>query len=115
MRANAAALMALLVTGCGSMERKAVLINPGDDKAAVLKVMGTPRDRQFKDSNEAWQYCQSAPGYYDYRIVWFHSGEVTGISSYKKPAYMGSLTCAGQLESVRWEDAPDTTIEVRNR
>lgn len=106
---------ALILAGCGTLEKKAILINPGDGKEAVIKAMGTPRDRQFLQTQEAWQYCKSATGFYDYRIVWFRDGAVTGVTSYKRKPHMGELSCAGRLESVRWEDAPDATIEVRNR
>lgn len=108
-------MLTATVVSCGTLEHKSILINAGDDKAAVLNVMGTPRDRQFSANAEAWQYCKSATGFYDYRIVWFRDDKVTGVTSYKRTPHMGELSCAGRLESIRWEDAPDATIEVRNR
>lgn len=110
-----AMLSLLLAAACGTLEKKAILINPGDDKAAVIKVMGAPGDRQFRGQQEAWQYCITGAGfgYHDYRIVWFEQGQVTGITSYKSGA--PGVSCKSQFTAIRWEEAPDTTIEIRNR
>ena len=77
--------LAVFLTACGSLEKKAVLLNLGDTKEQVLKVMGPPDDRQLKGQDEAWQYCQTGAGfgYHDYRTVWFFQGKVTGINSYQ--------------------------------
>lgn len=108
-------LLAVVLAGCGSLERKAVLINPGDTKEQVLATMGTPDDRQFEGDAEAWQYCQTGAGfgYHDYRIVWFRRGKVTGLGSYKsgRPA----SSCTTDIRQVRWEEAPDFKVEVRSR
>lgn len=105
----------LLMAGCGTLEKKAILINPGDSKEAVIKIMGTPGDRQFRNQQEAWQYCITGAGfgYHDYRIVWFERAKVTGITSYKSGA--PGVSCKSQFTAIRWEDAPDATIEVRSR
>ena len=103
------------IISCGSLDRKAVLINLGDSKAQVTSVMGTPEDRQFRGKDEAWQYCQTGAGfgYHDYRIVWFYDGTVTGVNSYKSTR--PGVSCVTDIKPVRWEDAPDRTIEVRQR
>lgn len=104
-----------LLTACGGLERQTVLLNPGDTKQQVLEVMGPPDDRQFKGENEAWQYCKTGAGfgYHDYRTIWFYQGRMTGISSYKsgRPA----SSCMTDLRAIRWEDAPDRVLEIRNR
>jgi hypothetical protein len=109
------ATITLFLVACGSLEKKSVLIGIGDDKEHVLKIMGPPDDRELKGSNEAWQYCQTGAGfgYHDYRTIWLYNGKVTGISSYKS-SKAGS-SCVTEIRSVKWEDAPDTTIEIRNR
>jgi len=110
------ATVTLFLVACGSLEKKSALIGIGDDKEQVLKIMGPPGDQQLKGSNEAWQYCQTTGagfGYHDYRIIWLYNGKVTGISSYKSSR--GGASCVTDIRSVRWEDAPDTTIEIRNR
>jgi hypothetical protein len=103
------------LSACGSLEKKSALINPGDQKAQVLAVMGPPQDRQFRDKNEVWQYCVTGAGfgYHDYRMVWFYDGRVTGITSYKDSTPASS--CQGHFKAVNWEEAPDKTIEIRNR
>ena len=105
----------LSVSGCGSLEKKSVLLNLGDSKEQVISVMGPPDDRQLKGVNEAWQYCQTGAGfgYHDYRMIWFYQGKVTGINSYKSSRPASS--CVTDIKAIRWEDAPNTTIEIRNR
>jgi hypothetical protein len=106
---------ALLLSACGSLEKKAMLINIGDTKAQVAAQMGPPDDRQVKDSNEAWQYCQTGAGFgwHDYRVIWFRDGRVTGLNSYKSTR--AGSSCMADIKAVRWEDAPDTVIEFRSR
>ncbi len=103
------------LSACGSLEKKAMLLNVGDSKERVIEVMGTPDDRQLRDDNEAWQYCQTGAGfgYHDYRIIWFKQGKVSGINSYKSSRPASS--CATDLKPIKWEDAPDAVIEVRDR
>jgi len=109
-------ILILLLSGCfGTLAKKTMQINLGDDKETVTNAMGSPEDRQFRGTNEAWQYCETDAGisYDDYRIVWFYDGRVSGITSYKNSDKFGA--CASFFKSIRWEDAPDTTIELRER
>ena len=109
------AVLVLCVTGCGGLETKSSLINVGDDKTKVMSVMGTADDRQVKGKNEAWQYCQTGAGfgYHDYRVIWFYDGRVTGVNSYKSS--VPGTSCMTAMREVRWEEAPDVTVEVRQR
>jgi len=110
-------LLILTLSSCGSLEKKTILISPGDTKPVVLDIMGVPDDRQFKGgltySAEAWQYCISGAGfgYNDHRIIWFENGLVTGITSYK--TYR--TDCAGQIQAVNWTRRPDVTIQTQAR
>ena len=105
----------LLLTGCGSLEKKSIMLNIGDSKEQVLSIMGPPDDRQLQGENEAWQYCQTGAGfgYHDYRTIWFFRSKVTGINSYKS-ARPGS-SCMTDIRPIKWEEAPNTAIEIRNR
>jgi|SRR5688572_21559347 hypothetical protein len=105
----------VLALACGSLQKNAVLVNAGDDKQRVLEVLGTPGDTQFQGSAEVWQYCQTGAGfgYHDYRVVWFRDGRVTGVTSYKDTTPASS--CAAHFRQVRWEEAPDYTVEIRQR
>ena len=97
------------------LEKKTIQINTNDGKSRVLEIMGTPEDRQFLGQNEVWQYCiiGAGFGYHDYRVIWFRNGQVTGITSYKDTTTASS--CEGHFKTIRWEDAPDQTIEIRKR
>ena len=109
------AIFAVLLAACGSLEKKAVLLNLGDTKEQVLAAMGPPDDRQLKGENEAWQYCQTGAGfgYHDYRTIWFSHGKMTGMNSYKSSRPASS--CVTDIRPIKWEEAPNTTIEIRSR
>src|SRR5712692_966002 len=106
--------LVVVLSACGALVRKAALINHGDQKDQVIAVMGPPDDRQFRDKNEVWQYCVTGAGfgYHDYRMIWFYDGHVTAVNSYKDSTPGSS--CVGHFKPVKWEDAPDQTIEIRN-
>ena len=110
-------LLTLVLSGCGGLESKTILISPGDSKKAVLEIMGIPDDRQFKAypmyTAEAWQYCVTGAGYgYNaHKIIWLEQGRVTGITSYK--SYRTG--CTGQIQAVNWHTKPDVVIEKRVR
>ena len=109
------ATLVVMVAACGSLEKKAALLNLGDSKEQVVAAMGPPDDRQLKGENEAWQYCQTGAGfgYHDYRIIWFQRGRVTGVNTYKSSRPASS--CVTDITPIRWEDAPNATIEIRSR
>lgn len=95
------------------MKDSLLLISQGDSKEQVIKVMGAPEDRQFKDKSEAWQYGSiAAIGICEYTVVWFENGTVTGLNSYRNSSVMG---CRVGLKSIKWEDAPNKVIEFRDR
>ena len=108
-------MLAVLLSACGSLEKKAVLLNVGDTKEQVLAAMGPPDDRQLRGENEAWQYCQTGAGfgYHDYRIVWFDHGKLSGINSYKSSRPASS--CVTDIRPIKWEEAPNATVEFRSR
>jgi len=105
----------LFLTACGTLQKKAVLINLGDTNDQVLKIMGPPDDRQFNGKNEAWQYCQTGAGfgYHDYRVFWFYDGKVTGVNSYKSSRPASS--CVTDIKPINWDEAPDMTVEIRKK
>jgi hypothetical protein len=108
-----AILMVGLISSCSTLKDKTIQISPGDTKEKVVDILGTPDDRQFKSSQEAWQYgTVVAIGICEYTIVWFNKGVVSGLNSYRNNSVAG---CRVGIQPVRWESAPDTVIEVRNR
>jgi len=115
MRFFLLASFSIFIIACGSLDKQALQVNNGDNKERVTTLMGSPDDRQFKGDNEAWQYCQTGAGfgYHDYRVIWFFKGKVTGINSYKSSRPASS--CVTDIRQINWEDAPDVTLEVRER
>jgi hypothetical protein len=115
MKAVITASLVLLAAGCGSLEKKAALIDVGASKADVTTAMGAPDDRQAQGNLEAWQYCKTGAGlgYHDYRVIWFRDGRVSGFNSYKSSRPASS--CKSDIRPVRWEEAPDVTVEIRDR
>ena len=112
-RIIATVFFSLLIASCGTLDKKTILLNVGDTKQAVIDVMGAPMDRQISGAKEAWQYCVSGAGFgwNDHKIIWFNTGRVTGINSYKSQV----TGCQGGIGPVRWESAPDSVIEIRQR
>ena len=105
----------LLLGACAatSVRDASLQLDPGSTKAEVRQSMGTPEDRQFQGTAEAWQYSAvSTIGVCEYTVVWFRDAKVTGISTYRNTSSMG---CRAGVLPVRWEDAPDHTVEIRNR
>ena len=103
----------VVISSCGTLDKKTILIDAGYTKDKVISVMGVPQDRQLREQQEAWQYCVSGAGfgYNDHKIIWFNKGVVTGINSYRSHR----SGCTGAIRSIKWEDAPDVVIETRKR
>jgi hypothetical protein len=115
MKALALASCVLILSACGSLEKRSVLVSPGDTKEQVLAAMGVPDDRQLNGTAEAWQYCQTGAGfgYHDFRIIWLRGGKVTGITSYKTRT--PATSCVADIKQVNWESSPDHVLEIRQR
>ena len=99
---NLTLLISLFLVSCASssLSKKTALISNGD--------------RQMKQEKEAWQYCETNFNQYQFLVIWLEDSKVSGISTYIKGGRPFSF-CTSNFNSIRWEDAPDTTIEVRNR
>lgn len=107
-------LIVFVLTGCASFDPAYTQIQPKQTRAEVIALLGTPEDRQFSGKNEAWQYCRTGTsfGVSGYRVVWFYDSKVTGLTNYslRRPG-----SCEAHFEPMKWENAPDKIIEVRNR
>ena len=108
------AIFFVLIVGlisCSTLSDKTLLISPGDSKEEVIRTLGTPQDRQFREHQEAWQYGTIvAMGICEYTIIWLSNDVVTGLNTYKNKSVAG---CRVGIETVNWEQAPDTIIEIR--
>ncbi|MFA6144919.1 MAG: hypothetical protein WCW84_06110 [Sulfurimonas sp.] len=107
-------ILLILFSGCATKNKAFFNINAGDSKASVIDKLGYPEDRQFNGKHEAIQYCTTGTsfGVSTFDVVWLYDGKVTGVNSYN---LHGAGMCSGHFESVKWEDAPNQTIEVRQR
>ena len=77
-----------------------------------MAVMGTPGNRQLQGLNEAWQYRKMRVGGFNFAVIWFYNGSVTGITDYTQ--YGSSLSGATDYKRIRWEDAPNFSLEIRH-
>ncbi|MGJ3499890.1 hypothetical protein [Piscirickettsia salmonis] len=88
-------------------------INAGDTKLQVIKKVGSPENRQFSKSNQAFQYCTTGTsfGTSTFHIIWFQKGQVTGVNTYslRRPGL-----CPGSFKEIQWKNAPHKIIEFRN-
>jgi len=90
---------------------KSVRTHAGDSREKVQDMFGDPTDRQFRGTQEAWTYVDMVGiNDYKYTIIWFQSGLVTGITTYRN-----SGTAESGLRTINWEQAPDKVLEVRSR
>lgn len=75
--------------------------------------MGAPDDRQFQGNMEAWQFSAiTTIGVCEYTVIWFTNSKVTRMNAYRNQSSAG---CRAGLKTIRWEDAPTATLEIRNR
>jgi len=107
-------LSILLLSACTKVNQNFFKINSGDSKQSVVDKMGSPDDRQFKGKSEAFQYCTTGTsfGKSTFNIVWLYNGAVTGANTY---TVAHAASCMGHFRQINWEDAPDITVEVRER
>ncbi len=103
-----------LLASCASVNPAFFTINPGDSKASVIERMGAPDDRQFQGKNEAFQYCTTGTsfGKSTFNVIWFYDGKVTGANTY---TVAHAASCMGHFRQINWEDAPDISVEIRER
>lgn len=97
------------------MVKNSASIKAGMSINELRKVMGEPQNRQFEGKNEAWQYCSTDYSGLEadhYFLVWLADEIVTGMRTYRNTEYG---TCESFFRTVNWEEAPDTSVEIRNR
>lgn len=90
-------------------------VSNGMAAAQVQQLLGPPQNRQFSGSDEAWQYCETDyTGFAgdQYVLIWLNNGRVAGLERYTNTLFG---TCETYFRQVRFEDAPDMTVELRGR
>lgn len=108
-------IFSMILCGCSSGElmKQSLMITPGQSKEDVLSFLGPPGNRQFQGKDEAWQWCSTGMSTDDFLVVWFYDNLVTGITSYNNSQGYGD--CGQFYRTIKWEDAPDRSIEIRKR
>ena len=102
-----------LISSCGTAALKSsAAVSPGMSSQEVIAIMGPPEDRQFRGSDEAWQYCSTGFESDTFVIVWIYSGVVNGLQTYKNRS---TGLCSSFFRTVNWEAAPDRIYEIRQR
>lgn len=105
--------IALILISCGTtsnLRSKQILISPGQTYKDVINILGTPGNKQFKNSMEAWQYCQTGLTSDLFIVIWFFEGKVTGLNSYNGN---GIGNCTQFFKTINWDDGPNKTVELR--
>ena len=111
-------LLMLFLVACASQSaivKNSAHIKPGMSDGELRQIMGEPQNRQFKGKSEAWQYCSTAfSGFEDdhFVLVWIFDGVVTGMETYRDNEFG---TCDRFFRTVKWEEAPNTTLEIRKK
>ena len=115
-------LFIILFSSCATsslLKQKSYQINPGMTKEEVLKLMGTPTNRQFTkaDNGVLYEALQWSLGWHsgmtsdfsnkDMLVVYFKNNIVTDLDNY--------IAYYGNIMRVKWEERPDFIIEKRDR
>jgi hypothetical protein len=79
-------------------------LEPGMTKDDVHKLMGTPADKSFRGTDEAWQYQKVAGfGQCKYTTVWIREAKVVGVSSRRGSSVAG---CGLGSHPIDWSEMP---------
>ena len=115
-------IILVLFTSCATsakLKQQSFQVNPEMSKEEVIKIMGTPTNRQFKtdDNNVFYEALQWDLGWHsgltsdfsnkDMLVVYFRNNKVTDLDNY--------VAYYGKIMMVKWEERPDFIIEKRQR
>lgn len=89
-----------------------ILIRAGASMQEVIAILGTPGDRSFFGTAEAWQYCETGFANDFFATVWFSNGQVAGLTTEN---YAGmAVLCENNFRAVDWGQLPaDVVIDFR--
>ena len=109
-------LPAMFLQGCISsslLGKNYTSVSAGMNKEELVQLLGQPKNKQFRGSSEAWQYCATGFSTDLYVLVWVESGSVIGMQTNHNSIANGA--CGAGFSVVNWEDKPDRVIEIRDR
>jgi hypothetical protein len=97
-------VIVLTSVGCASTGKAVAKLEPGMTKQNILDVLGSPADRSFRGTDEAWQYQEIAGfGQCKYTTVWISDGKLVGISTRRGGSVAG---CGLGSQAVDWSQMP---------
>jgi hypothetical protein len=97
-------VIVLTLSGCASTGKAAAKLEPGMTKQQVIDVLGSPADRSFQGTDEAWQYQEIAGfGQCKYITVWISGGKLIGLSTRRGKSVAG---CGLGSQPVDWSQKP---------
>lgn len=111
-------LVAAAISGCAAINHEVIersaSVRPGMTEGEVISLLGEPGLREFSGSKSALQYCQTEVwgSRHKYAVIWINDDRVYGLTSYTQAA---TGSCQSKFMPVNWGNAPDSTIEIRNR
>jgi hypothetical protein len=95
---------AQIALGCASTGQAVAKLELGMTKQQVLDILGTPADRSFRGTDEAWQYQEIAGfGQCKYTTAWISDGKLIGVSSRRGESVAG---CGLGSREVDWSEKP---------
>lgn len=114
------AALTLIVTGCSAgtgvvddLRAKTNQISYGDSKGSVIALLGQPGDRSFRETDEAWQYCEGGMSTFLYSTVYFKNATVYAVTSSTDMPGAFVYNCIEQFPEIDWGQVPaDTTIDL---
>lgn len=104
-----ASLLAVLIVsaslgGCALTEKRAMSLKPGMSAGEVVATVGTPTERSFRGTDEAWQYQELVGfGQCAYMTAWLSDGKLVGVSSRRGFSAAG---CGLGSRAVDWNQIP---------
>jgi hypothetical protein len=100
----------VILSGCTSLDRQTLNLDPGMTKEQVVKIMGVPDRRSFRDNDEALQY-QGVIGYGQciYITTWFKDGVLIAVTDRRGTSIAG---CGLGSREVDWGQMPTPNLNI---
>lgn len=72
-------------------------------KSEVTQILGSPRNRSFRENAEVLQFCRTGNIADEYVNVWLLDGKVKALTNYKDTS---GFLCSDDMREVDWGQAP---------
>lgn len=100
----------LILSACTSLDSNSMKLNAWMTKEEVIKIMGPPDRRSFRNNDEALQY-QGIIGYGQcvYITAWFQEGVLIATTDRRAASIAG---CGLGSREVDWGQMPKPTLNI---